>query len=61
MLVKDFKIEITGKIGIPADMQRLIFRGRVLQDDKKMGECSKFEFYRCFKLLHLNYETMSLI
>ncbi|XP_021964422.1 large proline-rich protein bag6 [Folsomia candida] len=40
MLVKDFKIEITGKIGIPADMQRLIFRGRVLQDDKKMGECN---------------------
>ena len=40
MLVKDFKTEISERIAIPADQQRLIFRGRVLQDDKKMSEYS---------------------
>jgi hypothetical protein len=41
MLVKDFKTEIAEKIAISADQQRLIFRGRVLHDEKKMSEYSK--------------------
>lgn len=38
MLVKEFKAEISSKINIPVDQQRLIFRGRVLHDDKEMKE-----------------------
>ena len=36
--VKEFKDRISGTVGIPADRQRLIFCGRVLQDDKKVSE-----------------------
>ena len=36
--VKEFKERISGTVGIPADRQRLIFCGRVLQDDKKVSE-----------------------
>ncbi|CAL8135046.1 unnamed protein product [Orchesella dallaii] len=38
--VKQFKELISSTIGIPTDQQRLIFRGRVLQDDKKLSEYS---------------------
>jgi hypothetical protein len=38
MPVSRFKGEISSTIGIPADQQRLIFRGRVLQDDKKISD-----------------------
>jgi len=39
--VKDFKEEIASKVGVAGELQRLIFRGRVLQDGKKLSEYGK--------------------
>ncbi|CAG7724673.1 unnamed protein product [Allacma fusca] len=38
LTVKEFKDEISPTVTIPAVEQRLIFRGRVLQDEKKISE-----------------------
>ncbi|XP_075042674.1 large proline-rich protein BAG6 isoform X2 [Mixophyes fleayi] len=36
--VKDFKDHISSAVGIPPEKQRLIYQGRVLQEDKKLKE-----------------------
>ncbi|XP_068106425.1 large proline-rich protein BAG6 isoform X2 [Hyperolius riggenbachi] len=36
--VKDFKDHISPSVGIPVDKQRLIYQGRVLQEDKKLKD-----------------------
>ncbi|XP_066437185.1 large proline-rich protein BAG6 isoform X3 [Eleutherodactylus coqui] len=36
--VKDFKDHISPSVGIPSEKQRLIYQGRVLQEDKKLKE-----------------------
>lgn len=40
--VEQFKSHIADTVNIPADTQRIIYRGRVLQDDTKLSDYGKY-------------------
>lgn len=53
--VKDLKISLEQKTGIPWTAQRLIFKGKVLKDDATLASCGMISYKRPKKKKKIQY------
>lgn len=56
LTVREFKEHIAASVEIPVDKQRLIYQGRVLQDDRTLTEYSESHTHTHFARLPIRYK-----
>lgn len=48
--VAQFKLKIADTVNIPAETQRIIYCGRVLQDDAKLKDYGELFIFNCLRV-----------